>query len=93
MQLKGPSRRHVELSETNVGYEDIVRDLRAELTKLKQTYETMQTNKDKEATEVAQKLQQNNKELQVAARKNDDEIGRLKAGAFRAAETKVLSHS
>jgi hypothetical protein len=29
----------------------------------------------------------------VAARKNDDEIGRLKAGAFRAAETKVLSHS
>jgi hypothetical protein len=42
---------------------------------------------------VAQKLQQNIKELQVAARKKDDEIGRLKAGAFHAAETKVLSHS
>jgi hypothetical protein len=46
-----------------VGYEDIVRDLRAELTKLKQAYETLSTNKDKETSESAQKLQWNIEEM------------------------------
>ncbi|XP_047063998.1 uncharacterized protein LOC124671701 [Lolium rigidum] len=57
--LKG-AERHLERSETNVvGYEDVVRDLRAELTKLKQAYETLSTNKDKETSESAHKLQRN----------------------------------
>ncbi|KAK1685010.1 hypothetical protein QYE76_045858 [Lolium multiflorum] len=60
--LKG-AKRHLERSETNVSYEDIVRDLRAELTKLKQAYETLSTNKDKETSESAHKLQRNIEEM------------------------------
>ncbi|KAM0896997.1 hypothetical protein ACQ4PT_022847 [Festuca glaucescens] len=83
MQLKG-ARRHVDPSENNVDYKHIARDLRAELRKLKQAFETMNSNKDKEATEAAQMLQQNLEELQVATRKKDDEIGRLRAEAVDA---------
>ncbi|KAM0896996.1 hypothetical protein ACQ4PT_022847 [Festuca glaucescens] len=91
MQLKG-ARRHVDPSENNVDYKHIARDLRAELRKLKQAFETMNSNKDKEATEAAQMLQQNLEELQVATRKKDDEIGRLRAEAVDA-KNKVLVHS
>ena len=78
MQLKR-ARRHVDHSENGLDYEDIARDLRAELANLRQAYDTLSTNKDKEATEAAQKFQQNIEELQVAARKKDNEIGRLRA--------------
>ena len=75
------ARRHVEPCENAVDYEDVTRDLRAELANLRQAYETLSTNRDKEATEAARKLQQTIEELQVAARKKDDEIGRLRAEA------------
>ncbi|KAM0891057.1 hypothetical protein ACQ4PT_026648 [Festuca glaucescens] len=81
--LKG-AKRHLERSETNVGYEDVVRDLRAELTKLKQAYETLSTNKDKETSESANKLQRNIKEMQVGAQNKDVQVGRPRAEAVDA---------
>jgi hypothetical protein len=75
-----------------VGYEDVVRDLRAELTKLKQAYEILTTNKDKEASdESTQKLQLNIEEMQVGAQNKDVQVGRPRAEAVDA-ENKVLIH-
>ena len=74
-----------------MGYEDVVRDLRAELTKLKQAYETLSTNKDKETSESAHKLQRNIEEMQVGAQNKDVQVGRPRAEAVDA-ENKVLIH-
>lgn len=87
MQLKG-TRRNVELSETVVGYDDIVRHLRAHLTNLKQAYETLSANRHKEATEAAKKLRENIEELQA---RNKD-VHRLRAEVV-VAKNKVLVHS
>uniref|UniRef100_A0ACD5TTI1 Uncharacterized protein n=1 Tax=Avena sativa TaxID=4498 RepID=A0ACD5TTI1_AVESA len=96
------ARDHVERSESCADHEDIPSNLRAELRKLKQRYETLSSKKDKEVSallavkeflwnqlrtidkqnttlEVAQKLQQNIEELQVVARKMDDQVGSLRA--------------
>ncbi|KAM3299754.1 hypothetical protein ACQJBY_040983 [Aegilops geniculata] len=75
IQLKEELHEHTADHEHNSG------DLISELRKLKRTYETLCSNKDKEVTEAAQKGQQNIEELQVAARKKVDEIGRLHAEA------------
>ncbi|XBJ12234.1 hypothetical protein VPH35_016796 [Triticum aestivum] len=71
----------VELNENTADHEHTSGDLISELRKLKRTYETICWNKDKEATEAVQKLQQKIEELQVAACKKDDEIGILQAEA------------
>ncbi|XP_037425106.1 uncharacterized protein LOC119290321 isoform X2 [Triticum dicoccoides] len=71
----------VELNENTADHEHSSGDLISELRKLKRTYETICWNKDKEATEAVQKLQQKIEELQVAACKKDDEIGILQAEA------------
>lgn len=73
-----------------MGYENIARDFRSELTKLKQAYETLSTKKDKEATEAAQKFHQKLLKLQVASRWKDDEISRLRAKAFDAEKKNQL---
>ncbi|XP_044345524.1 lamin-C isoform X3 [Triticum aestivum] len=79
----------VELNENTADHDHNSGDLISDLRKLKRTYETICWNKDKEATEAVQKLQQNIEELQVAARKKDDEIGRLQAEAS-ASTNKIL---
>ncbi|XBJ19980.1 hypothetical protein VPH35_010876 [Triticum aestivum] len=71
----------VELNENTADHEHTSGDLVSELRKLKRTYETIYWNKDKEATEAVQKLQQKIEELQVAACKKDDEIGIVQAEA------------
>ncbi|KAF7098181.1 hypothetical protein CFC21_099941 [Triticum aestivum] len=112
-------------SQNNADQVDIPGDLTAELRKLKHAYETLSSNREKEAsaqlavkdflwnqlrtmdrdhmallrikeveaaqaTEAAQKRQQSIEELQVAARKKDDEIARLRAQVV-VAENKVTS--
>lgn len=42
------ARNSVEITQNNADYEDIARYIRAELRKLKQAYETLTSNKDKE---------------------------------------------
>ncbi|XP_040243676.3 uncharacterized protein [Aegilops tauschii subsp. strangulata] len=111
--------------QNNADQVDIPGDLTAELRKLKHAYETLSSNREKEAsaqlavkdflwnqlrtmdrdhmallrikeveaaqaTEAAQKRQQSIEELQVAARKKDDEIARLRAQVV-VAENKVTS--
>ncbi|CAM0870996.1 unnamed protein product [Alopecurus aequalis] len=49
-QLQIQSKETVELSQDNAGHEDIARYLRAELGKIKQAYETLSSNKDKEVS-------------------------------------------
>ncbi|KAF6986038.1 hypothetical protein CFC21_003832 [Triticum aestivum] len=71
----------VELNENTADHEHTSGDLISEVRKLKRTYATICWNKDKEATEAVQKLQQKIEELQVAACKKDDEIGILQAEA------------
>ncbi|KAM0897711.1 hypothetical protein ACQ4PT_022391 [Festuca glaucescens] len=84
------AKRHLEHSETNVGYEDVVKDLRAELTKLKQAYETLSTNKDKETSESAQKLQRNIEEMQAGAQNKDVQVGRPRAEAVDAENKETI---
>ncbi|XP_048548160.1 cingulin-like protein 1 isoform X3 [Triticum urartu] len=71
----------VLLNENTADHEHNSGDLISERRKLKQVYESICSNKDKEATEAVQKFQQKLEELHVAACKKDDEIGRLQAEA------------
>ncbi|XP_048533066.1 uncharacterized protein LOC125511680 isoform X3 [Triticum urartu] len=76
MQLK-ETVSHVELTQNDSAHEDIARDFRAEINKLKEVEAA-------KATEAAQTLQQSIDELQVVDREKDDEIDRLRAEAVDA---------